>query len=82
MGTAGVRLPRSEKKVESWVDQVALQTGLCLLHSAESELADLDCFEAVGKGSQKALSDIVFERGPNAIERYMTLLVEVKCPCE
>ncbi|KAG8943421.1 hypothetical protein FRC04_002886 [Tulasnella sp. 424] len=80
VATAGVRLPRSEKKVESWVDQVALQTGLCLLHSAESELADLDCFEAVGKGSQKALSDFVFERGSDTIPRSTTLLIEVKCP--
>lgn len=81
MGNAGVRMPRSEKKVQAWVEQVALQTALCLLKSAEPELQDLDFDEVTGKGMQKALSDVVFERVPTPHERLMALLVEVKCPC-
>lgn len=74
-------MPRSEKKVQTWVEQVALQTALCLLKSAEPELEDLDFDEVTGKGMQKALSDVVFERVPTPQERLMALLVEVKCPC-
>ncbi|KAG8926146.1 hypothetical protein FRC00_003205 [Tulasnella sp. 408] len=80
VGNAGVRMPRSEKKVQTWVEQVALQTALCLLKSNEPELEDLDFDEVTGKGMQKALSDVVFERVPTPEERPMALLVEVKCP--
>ncbi|KAG8912465.1 hypothetical protein FRC01_005088 [Tulasnella sp. 417] len=80
VGTAGVRMPKSEKRVQTWVELVALQTALCLLKSAEPELEDLDFDEVTGKGMRKALSDVVFERGSTADERLMALLVEVKCP--
>ncbi|KAG9020700.1 hypothetical protein FS837_007949, partial [Tulasnella sp. UAMH 9824] len=73
-------MPRSEKKVQTWVEQVALQTALCLLKSAEPELKDLEFDEVTGKGMQKALSDVVFERASTPQERLMALLVEVKCP--
>ncbi|KAG8912279.1 hypothetical protein FRC01_005182 [Tulasnella sp. 417] len=80
VGTAGVRMPKSEKRVQTWVELVALQTALCLLKSAEPELEDIDFDEVTGKGMRKALSDVVFERGSTADERLLALLVEVKCP--
>ncbi|KAG8979620.1 hypothetical protein FRB90_008044, partial [Tulasnella sp. 427] len=70
----------NEKGVQMWVELVALQTALRLLKSAEPELEDLNFRAAGGKGMQKALSDIVFERDQGQEARRITLLVEVKCP--
>ncbi|KIO34404.1 hypothetical protein M407DRAFT_218605 [Tulasnella calospora MUT 4182] len=80
---AGVLPAEDEKGVQTWVEQVALQTALCLLHSAEPELLDLEFGHVSGAGTRGALSDVVFRLGnPHGRQtsKVNTLLVEVKCP--
>ncbi|KAG9017523.1 hypothetical protein FRB90_000948 [Tulasnella sp. 427] len=76
--------PDNEAGIQSWVEQVALQTALCLLHSAEPDHLGLELARVSGEGTRQICSDFGF-RMDDSRNRWRTnggykLAVEVKCP--